>query len=135
MGLLNRDILMKLDTGEPASSQLIQKAQTYLSVQFPPDYVEFFALTDGAEGDAGGQYLQLWSLEQLLESQTACGVAEFAPGLLLFGSDGGGEAFGFDCRSTPWMVVQIPFVPLDWKEARIVADLFSAFLEWTTTVA
>jgi cell wall assembly regulator SMI1 len=134
MDLINRDILSRLDTTEPAPDQLIRKAQVQLSAQFPPDYLEFIALSDGAEGDARGQYLQLWPLKQVLESQAAYQVTEFAPGLLLFGSDGGGEAFGFDCRSVPWKVVQIPFIPLDWEDARVVADSFAAFLEWANTV-
>lgn len=36
-------------------------------------------------------------------------MTEFFPGLLLFGSDGGGEGFAFSMRDTPWSVVQVPF--------------------------
>ena len=131
----NRDILATLDTTAPVPDELLQQAQNQYSGALPSDYVEFLRLTNGAEGDLGNLYVQLWSLERMLESTTDYSVDEFAPGLLLFGSDGGGEAFGFDCRTTPWKIVQIPFIPLDWKEAITVGDSFITFLQWASSAS
>jgi hypothetical protein len=56
-------------------------------------------------------------------------VEEYIPGLTLIGSDGGGEAFGFDKRSKPWKVVMIPFVALCWEDAKPLANSFTGFLQ------
>lgn len=53
----------------------------------------------------------------------------YAPGLFLFGSDGGGEAFAFDLRSNPPPVVSVPFVGMDLSLVEFVAVDFGAFLE------
>jgi hypothetical protein len=47
---------------------------------------------NGGEGSVGDTYVILWRIEELIEMSKAYDVAEYAPGLFLFGSDGGGEA-------------------------------------------
>jgi len=54
-------------------------------------------------------------------------VQTLAPGLILIGSDGSTEAFGFDLRSSHRPVVQIPFVGMNWKYMNLVA---TGFGEW-----
>jgi len=54
------------------------------------------------------------------------GVNDYAPGLFLFGSDGGGEAFAFDARSDAKPIVSVPFIGMELKLARPVASNFSA---------
>jgi len=56
-------------------------------------------------------------------------ITEYAPGLLLFGSDGGGEAFAFDIRSGEESIVSVPFVGMDLHLARPVARDFQTFLQ------
>ena len=56
-------------------------------------------------------------------------VAEYAPGLLLFGSDGGGEAFAFDTRSATKPIVSVPFVGMELTVTRRLASNFTEFLE------
>jgi len=51
------------------------------------------------------------------------------PGLLLFGSDGGGEAYGFDMRTPNKHIVQIPFVGMDWADAIAMGSRFEEFLD------
>ncbi len=55
-------------------------------------------------------------------------VENYAPGLLIFGSDGGGEAYGFDTRNPQWQMVDIPFVGMHWSLARPIATSFEGFL-------
>ncbi len=57
-------------------------------------------------------------------------VRTFAPELLLFGSDGGGQAFAFDLRDSERTIVEVPFIPLDTEEAQTIGSTFDDFLEW-----
>ena len=70
----------------------------------------------------------LWSLEELEPLNRSHRDEGFAPGLLIFGSTGGGEAYGFDTRLEPWMIVSIPFIPMDWEDAIPISDSFTGFL-------
>ena len=45
-------------------------------------------------------------------------VSEFAPGLILFGSDGGGEAYAFDVREAVPIIVEVPFIGMGGDEAK-----------------
>jgi hypothetical protein len=56
---------------------------------------------NGGEGFIGENYLRAWPVEDLIQSNKDYRVDEAAPGLFLFGSSGGGEAFAFDTRSAP----------------------------------
>lgn len=91
--------------------------------------MQFMQETDGGEGFIGDAYIILWRLGELLEMNKAYQVTEYAPGLFLFGSDGGGEAFAFDRRSAAKPIVSVPFVGLELKVVRRVASNFKAFME------
>lgn len=54
-------------------------------------------------------------------------VERFAPKLVIFGSNGGGEAFGFDAREDRVEIVQIPFIPMDFKYAKPLCKNFMEF--------
>lgn len=74
----------------------IDAAERELGVRLPEDYRAFLQQSDGLEGFAGpNAYLMLWSAKELLELNTAYSVAEFAPGLVLIGTDGGDTGYGF----------------------------------------
>jgi hypothetical protein len=64
----------------------------------------------------------------LIEYNKGYKVAEFAPGFFLIGSDGGGEAYAFDLSSLDSAVLEIPFIPLDRRESRRIADSFDSFI-------
>ena len=108
---------------EPELSALISR----LPFDPPPGYVEFLRESDGAEGMLGESYLAIWSSSQLLKRNEEYGVAEFAPHLFLFGSDGGGEAYAFDTRANPIAIVRVPFVGFD--EETMLAHSFGEFME------
>jgi len=96
----------------------------------PGDYVEFLKLGNGGEGFVGAsEYLILWGAEELVSMNEAYEVQKYVPGLLLFGSNGGGEAYGFDTRSPEWLVVRVPFVGMDWNLAQFVSTSFTALLK------
>jgi hypothetical protein len=53
-------------------------------------------------------------------------VSEFAPGIVLFGSNGGGTAFAFDYRAEP-QVMSIPF-HFEFEYAQLLAPDFDKVL-------
>lgn len=69
--------------------------------------------TNGGEGTIGeDSYLRLWKIEEIIESNKGYSVEEFAPGLIIIGSDGGGTAYGFDFRSEKPILVAVDFIGL-----------------------
>jgi len=108
----------------------IEKAQADVGVKLPDDYLSFFLRSNGADGPIGETgYLSLWPIDELADLNQGYRVREFAPGLLLFGSDGGGEAFAFDLRNSSMPIVGVPFVGMSLEEARPIARTFTEFLE------
>jgi hypothetical protein len=123
-------ILADFNGSEGTSSQKINEAQDAFNLVLPKDYTTFLGITNGGEGMIGDTYLILWKAEELADMNQSYQVSEYAPGLLLFGSDGGGEAFAFDTRNAnaSWPVVKVPFVGMDLQYAEKIADSFNAFL-------
>jgi hypothetical protein len=96
----------------------------------PPDYLAFMAGADGGEGWVGadGDYLILFPLRDLVGLNRAYQVDVFAPGLVVIGSSGGGEAFAFDTRRSPPPVVAVPWVEMTLDLAAPVAPSFAGLL-------
>ena len=93
------------------------------------EYSEFMRRSNGAEGTLpNGHYLMLWPIDQLVEANAGYCVSEFAPGLFLFGSDGGGEAYAFDTRDEPMRIVKLPFIPMSHEESKELGTSFEGFL-------
>jgi hypothetical protein len=114
---------------KPASTSVIRQTESRCGLRLPTEYVDFLLKADGGEGFLpGGRYVILWEVEKLIELNEAYEVAEYAPGLLVFGSDGGGEAVAFDYRSASQPIVSVPFVGMDLAEARPLAPTFNSFL-------
>jgi hypothetical protein len=118
----------RFEARPPASLDLIARCQGDLPFRLRADYVKFLEQMNGGEGFVGENYLMAWPVEDLVQNNTDYQVAEYAPGLFLFGSNGGGEAFAFDIRSAPLPIVAVPFI-LDLDDAIVIAPNFNAFLQ------
>ncbi len=94
------------------------------------DYLAFMRRHAGGAGPAGYKsYIVLWPLEEVISAAEELKVDQFAPGLLLFGGDGGNEAFAFDRQEAGWPIVSVPLVGLSRKEMKFVAPTFSEFIK------
>lgn len=125
-----KKLLARFNPNMPAARSKIKDVENRLGQELPREYHDFLEITDGGEGFVGsGSYVILWTVEELIDLNDAYGVHDFMPGLLIFGSDGGGEAFGFDMRSPQRPIVQVTFVGLDWSEALPFGSDFYEFLE------
>jgi hypothetical protein len=122
----------RLKRQAPCSPEQLAEVQATLRVQFPEDYATFMSESDGAMGWVGKAYVALWSLEQILEAQCELSVEEVLPEACPIGSDGGGEAYALDRRTTPAGFLEIPFARLctiTFREERSSLRIVRIFLE------
>jgi hypothetical protein len=131
MALLNVERLFAdFRCNPPADEASLRQLAAGSAVALPEDYLEFLRAANGGEGFVGpNSYLILWRAEELVEMNESYQVGEYAPGLFLFGSDGGGEAFAFDFRSDAKDIIAVPFVGMDLSAIRPLSQNFAGFLE------
>lgn len=129
------DTVVKLTAGlqknPPATENLIRQVEEQLGFSFPADYREFISHFNGASGPVGTtSYLQLWPVEDIPKLNQTAHVAKIAPGLVLFGSDGGITSYAFDNRRPDnIVVVEIPDYPFALDQTQVLGQTFSQFLE------
>jgi hypothetical protein len=125
----HKALFARFNGNPPASLESLGRCLGALDVPLPADYVQFLLQMDGGEGFIGDHFVMLWSVERFVEMNTGTYFAEVARGLVVFGSDGGGEAFGFDTRSATPSVVMIPYGGMEWDVAIMLAPDFNSFLQ------
>jgi hypothetical protein len=108
----------------PADPSVVEALSSRLKVPLPRDYLDFLRQHNGGEGFVGDNYIILWKAEELADFNREYEVGKYAPGIVLFGSDGGGEGYGFDTRSAAMPIVCVPFIGMDLRYATPVAKNF-----------
>jgi len=120
----------KMDLNPPAIVEMLDDVQAKLKIIFPKEYIEFMLEYNGAEGQVGSNsYLMIWSTEQIIPFNDGYAVNEFTPGLVYFGSDGGGMAYAFDFRTPTTSIVEFPFESIQIEDANLCGTTFNEFLE------
>ena len=122
------EILKGCQLNSGASEEELRDAISSVGHTLPPDYVQFLRTYNGGEGFIGENYLILWKAEELSVFNREYEVAEYAPGLFLFASSGGGTGYGFDTRDPSMPVIAVEFIGMDWSDADRVAANFTDFL-------
>lgn len=108
----------------PAEPGFVGELSAALGVTIPSDYLDFLQQHDGGEGFIGDNYIVLWKAEELADFNREYEVEKYAPGILLFGSDGGGEGYGFDTETAAMPIVRVPFIGMERRYATPVAQDF-----------
>lgn len=112
----------------PADISAVDGLSIHLGVALPESYVDFLKKHDGGEGFIGDNYIIFWKTEELADFNREYEVETYAPGIVLFASNGGGEGYGFDTEYAAMPIVRIPFIGMDRKYvisvARDLPDLF-----------
>lgn len=115
----------------PTTREVLNEVEVKLEIKLPEQYVEFMLESNGAEGQVGSSsYLAIWSIEQLVPLNEEYAVNEFTPGLVYFGSDGGGMAYAFDLRGSTITIVEFPFESIEIEDAKFCGNTFVEFLEY-----
>jgi SMI1 / KNR4 family (SUKH-1) len=126
---MSDSLLKEFAANGPAPAESIETVEKHFGCTLPPQYKNFMTQRDGGEGFIGAQYLVLWRLGELIEFNRDYEAARYAPGLLLFGSNGAGEAFAFDTRVSEDMRIRmVPIIGMSLRDATPVADTFENFL-------
>ena len=113
----------------PAIISEIEACERELHLALPLEYKEFLMKTNGAEGPIGEHsYAMFWRVSELSKLNEAYQVPICAPGYLLFGSDGGGEAFAFEVARN-MAICSLPFVGMSGDAAASMGATFWMFLE------
>jgi cell wall assembly regulator SMI1 len=112
-----------------ASEEALRAIERNFNCALPAEYKQFMTNSGSGEGFVGENYLILWKVDELIQFNGEYEVEEYAPGLLLFGSNGGGEGYAFDTRPGEAMKIRIvPFVGMSLEDAKTVAPTFREFL-------
>lgn len=124
----------KFDKKPPLEEQKFTEAVNSLDSQFPPGYLDFMREHNGGEGGIlEGQWLVLWPVEELQKNNEMYNVPEFAPGLFLIGSNGGGLAFGINKAKRTF--IQVDMYAIADEEAEEIGSNFKEFLSSLTKFA
>lgn len=127
---MHDDIIKKLKNFKqepPATEASLQMLDKIQNIKFPEYFLDFLKESNGGEGFIGENSFILWKTEELEQLNREYEVENNAPGIFLFGSNGGGEAYGFDTRKTPYTIVIIPFIGMDLEDAIPLAENFLDF--------
>ena len=110
-------------------SQLVETEQR-LGRSLPADYRAVLLQSDGLEGFVGEiEYLHLWSTLEIAERNHGYRVAEFAPGLILIGTNGGNSGYGFRTAGARLEYVEVPLVGMEPESVVALGQSFQEFLE------
>jgi hypothetical protein len=120
---------------KPGSTRAsIDQAMAVLGVTPPDDYVEFLLESNGAEGFMqSGRYLMVDSVDQLVPCNEPYGLGTSGPGLVAFGSDGGGMLYAFDIRKSPVTIVEVDSACMELGPVTPCGHTLVDFLEYLDT--
>ncbi|WP_439647489.1 SMI1/KNR4 family protein [Brucepastera parasyntrophica] len=94
----------------------------------PDGYKDFLWKINGSEGMFNQKnYAILWRGEYLQDYNCEYQVEDYLEDMILFGSDGGGEAFAFD-KMKEMIIVRVPFIGMERELAIEITDTFTNFL-------
>lgn len=122
------------DGGDPgADPRDLASAEAELGFRLPDDHRAILLAADGGEGWVGDHYLVLWRASELAGFNRDYELSSYAPGLIAFAGDGGGELFAYDARIDPPSVVVVPAIGMSLAEAHFAAPSLTGLLERMTT--
>lgn len=124
---MNEKYLTELILRDGANELSIKNAQRELHWNFPTIYKDFLLKYDGGEGFVGDNYVILWASNEIAQFNNDYQVQQYAPGLVLFGSNGAGEGYAFDARVLDAPIVQVPFIGMELSYAEPIALDFDEF--------
>lgn len=106
-----------------ATRDVLETVQIQLGLHLPQEYVKIMERSNGIEGFVSANaYLSLWPVDKIVDLNEAYATAEFIPGLLLIGSNGGDTGYAIDTRSESKCLVEVPLVGMSQETCKVVAQ-------------
>lgn len=103
--------------------------------RLPVDYVEFIKNANGGHGTVGKEHLIVFPAQEIAKINEAAAVERFAPGLLIFASNGGGQSYAFDLRHEKVDIVKFFDMDIGDEEPIWCADSFEGLLTYLAELA
>jgi hypothetical protein len=112
-----------------ASKTELAAAEQAIGQQLPDEYRALLRETNGLEGFvASDVYLMLWSTHEIADLNAGYSTAEFAPGLVLLGTDGGDTGYGYLAGGPRSGYVAVPLVGMAIEAAEPMGRSLTEFL-------
>ncbi|MFL6605726.1 MAG: SMI1/KNR4 family protein [Steroidobacteraceae bacterium] len=95
--------------------------------RLPAEFIAFHARGARLEGFVSSAtigYFQLWPLTEIETLNNGYNVAEYAPDLLAFGSNGGADMLAFNQQE---QILLVPFIGMETEYAILVANSWTDF--------
>jgi hypothetical protein len=125
-----KTLTKKMDLENGASDDAISELHHFVQKRLPNTFIEWLRFSNGGSGEIGAQFVILYAADEIIENMAGYAIASALPGMLLFGSSGGGEAYLFDLRTEGAPVVQARFSGgLNFEDCQTLAPSFEVFLE------
>jgi SMI1 / KNR4 family (SUKH-1) len=118
--------MLKVEKNPPADPNEIAKFTTSIGFSLSAGFIDFYKETDGASFLSDNFYVNIWPVTQLIDLNEGYDVNNYIPEFFLFGSDGGGNAFGIEKKTGA--VFEIPFIVMSSEDAIFISGSFNEFL-------
>ncbi|MEW6249254.1 MAG: SMI1/KNR4 family protein [Planctomycetota bacterium] len=104
------EIINLCDLHPGASDADLARLSDLFGAALPTDYAELLRYTNGCEGDLGSNWFNLFSVETACLYNQKQNDPLYPAWFKLIASNGGGEAHGYDVRTDPWTLANVPFL-------------------------
>jgi hypothetical protein len=121
------------ERGAPATDEQLAALEKELGTRLPEELRAFLLHADGANGWFAEFYVEIFSIERLIEANVRSDFAVDFPFALVFGSDGSREYLALDRRREPHAVVMIEVTCVSPDDFVYQASSFDEFLEQLPT--
>jgi len=110
-----------------ANADQIARAEADMDCKLPEDVKAVLREHDGGRGTLGPRKrpFELWSIERIADECEAQEVTRAVPGLVLFGSDGGSEGYGWFPQAPGNKYGRIPLLAAGPHEFEGLGDSFA----------
>ncbi|MBT9290961.1 SMI1/KNR4 family protein [Prosthecodimorpha staleyi] len=122
------DLLREWHGNPGASPEIIDHEIEILKYPLPDDYILFISRTNGGMGYVGNAYVDFWKIDELDEFNKQCETSIYAPGFLLFGTNGGNDGFGFDFRGSELQILRMPLIGMSYELTELLGQSFDQFM-------
>jgi hypothetical protein len=114
-----------------AAEEQIARAEADMGCTLPDDVKALLREHDGGRGTVGprNRPFELWSMVRIADECEAQEVTRAVPGLVLFGSDGGSEGYGWFPQAPGKKYGRVPILAAGPHEFEGLADSFAGLLD------
>ena len=126
---MKENISVNLDNVEILSLQVVADFFSSNGFSVSDDFIEFYSKFNSGCGEIEDYvYIDIWNLKEIIELNEQYEVSENIDNVLIFGSDGGDEALGYDYKAGKYLIV--PFIGMGFLEQpHYLGDNYNSFFE------